>query len=336
MEINGVVFYSTKGLSTSELPQDDTFYIQEHLNADLLSSTFEYPGDEIIRQLINRCVELFDVFQDKIFPDRKEFNFYSSIVPIGISEGGLNSDCSISKMLFKRFFEDTGSADDGLPAKITTPEVDKHKFLYAYLVDCQSLISTLQELILSANDSFTGFYMLLSSVPDRSSFSETYYSINAEGRLAFNMLHSLIIQLYSTFDITTKIAYELENMKPCTSNYVRLASRDVLYGKRKKLKMDKVGTIFESNRQLSIVENLRNELVHNATWEVYPKVFFIKENGKLLERSIHLPDFTEEGNLVTYKNRKRFFADGKKVNEELPVIFLEVMNRLYETLIKLS
>lgn len=191
-------------------------------------------------------------------------------------------------------------------------------------------------MILAANDSFIGFYKLLSTVPETKEFDTTYFAINSEGRLAFNMLHSLIIQLYSIFDITTKIAYELENIKSCAGAYVRMALKGILYGDHKKLTMDKSGTIYESDRQLSIVENLRNELVHNATWEMYPKVFFIKEEGVLLERRIHLSDFTEEGNLVTYKNRKRFFSDGKTVNEELPTLYLGVMNRLYKTLMKLT
>ena len=67
-------------------------------------------------------------------------------------------------------------------------------------------------------------------------------------------------------------------------------------------------------RSISMVENLRNELVHNATWEMNPEIFRDTVDGVIRERFILMPDFTEEGTLVTFKNRKRFFADEKKVN----------------------
>ena len=333
MENRNTVFYTIKGVATNEAPPNNMFYIQEHMGVDFYPSRFEYQGDEIVSALINCCVKLYDLFRDKIFQDPQEYELYSLIVPIGIADGGLNSDCAISKKFLKLFFEGA-SEENEIPVRITTPEINRYKFHYAYMVDCQSLVSTLQELILATNDSFIGFYKLLCAVPDTRALDNTYFAINSEGRLAFNMLYSLIIQLYSIFDVTTKIALELENIKPCENQYIKMASRGKLYGAKKDLKIDKSGTVFEGVRALSIIENLRNELVHNAIWEMHPKVFFIKEDGKLIERRIHLPDFTEEGNLVTYKNRKRFFADGKTVNEELPVLYIEVMNRLYRTLNK--
>jgi hypothetical protein len=99
--------------------------------------------------------------------------------------------------------------------------------------------------------------------------------------------------------------------------------------------MDTQGTVFESCRTTSIIENLRNELVHNATWEMNPKVFFATAVGKVTERCIYLPDFTAEGTLVTFNNRKRFFADGKKVNEELPALYFDLMQRVSTTLYKI-
>lgn len=334
MEKANAVFYTAKGIATNHIPPNNTFYIRENTNDEFYPSRFDYQGDEIISTLMNCCVKLYDLFRDKIFPDLREYDLYSLIVPIGIAEGGLNSDCAISKQFLKLFFEDE-SEECEVPFKRATPEIDKYKFHYAYMVDCHSLISTLQELILAANDSFIGFYKSLCAVPDAMGFEDTYFTINSEGRVVFNMLQSVIIQLYSIFDVTTKIAIEIENMKLCGNQYVKMASRGKLYGYKKNLKVDKTGTIFEGARVLSIIENLRNELIHNATWEMHPKVFFIKEGGNLIERRIHLPDFTEEGNLVTYKNRKRFFAEGKTVNEELPGLFLEVMNRLHITINKL-
>ncbi|MBQ9968253.1 MAG: hypothetical protein IJO88_05980 [Oscillospiraceae bacterium] len=329
--MKGTLFYSDKGLASNDRPQEGSFFIRENLNDEFRSARYSYQGDEIIRSIENQCANLYDLFQHKIFLDREEeYEAITYMLPIGITEAGLNSDCPLPKEYFKHYFEDVPTEENFL--NFLSPRLNRVKYHCAYLADCQSLISTLQELILSANDSFIGFYKLLATLPEKVEFYETHYEISSEGRLVFNMLHSLIIQLYSAFDITTKIAYELENIRLCEGEYVKLASKGLLYGDRKKLKMDKTGTIFESNRQLSIIENLRNELIHNAIWEMHPKVFFIKENGRLTERAIYMPDFNEEGHLVTFKNRKRFFADEKKVNEELPAIYLEVMRRIYKTL----
>lgn len=108
----------------------------------------------------------------------------------------------------------------------------------------------------------------------------------------------------------------------------------MVYGGKKHLRMNVAGTIFEKCRTVSIIENLRNELVHNATWEMNPKIFITSQDGKIVERHIFLPDFTEEGTLVTYKNRKRFFANGNKVNEELPRLYFDILQRTYVTLTK--
>ena len=99
--------------------------------------------------------------------------------------------------------------------------------------------------------------------------------------------------------------------------------------------MDVTGTVFEKCRTTSIIENLRNELIHNATWEMSPKIFITTDNGKITERYIFMPDFTAEGTLVTFKNRKRFFAEGRKVNDELPRLYFDVFQRVYITLEKL-
>ena len=78
--------------------------------------------------------------------------------------------------------------------------------------------------------------------------------------------------------------------------------------------------------------NLRNELIHNATWEMNPKIFFKVQNNKLTEKCIYMPDFSKEGNLITYKNRKRFYAQGKRLNEELPKIYFDILKRILITI----
>ena len=153
--------------------------------------------------------------------------------------------------------------------------------------------------------------------------------------MVFSFLYNFIIQSYSAFDILTKIAYELEHLKSCDVSYAKLASNGILYGYRNHLNLNVSGTVFERCRTTSIIENLRDELVHNATWEMNPKIFIATDDGSLTSRYIFFPDLTAEGTLVSYKNRKRFFAQGNKVNDELPRLYFDIMQRILTTLEKL-
>lgn len=164
-------------------------------------------------------------------------------------------------------------------------------------------------------------------------FCEDYNAITTESRLILGTASQLIISLYSCFDILSKIAYELENIQDCSSSYKRLSSRNILFGDKNKIKkVSKSNTIFDNTRELSIIVNLRNELVHNAAWEMHPKIFIRTKNNVLIDKTIYLPDFNEDGNLIRYKNRKRFFAQGKELNKELPKIFFSILSLIENTI----
>lgn len=337
-------FILDDGISVYILPENyKGFYIQDNGKSKGFFSRFWYKGDEILYDLDALCVTLYDIFEEKIFDVNEEYLRSVYLMPQGIRRSGLDSDFGLDKDSFKRYFEKSLielNTIEGKEMKSAVKDkisnLDKMKYKYAYLVDCQSLINTLQELLLGSNSSFIGFYKLLSEVPATIDFCDDYYSISPEGRLVYNMLYSLIIQVNSIFDILTKIVYELENIKDCTTSYKKLASNKILFGKSDMLtKINKEGTIFQKDRLVSIFKSLRNEIVHNATWEMNPKIFFKEEDSILKERCIYLPDFDSDGKLVTYVNRKRFFSDGKKVNEELPSLYLGILGRIENTLLEI-
>lgn len=335
------VFYLQNGIKTNRLPNGYTgFYIRENLFSSGMANRYFFQGDGILYELDNKCVDLYDAFQDAIFVKKDDYYKNIDIQPQWISRAGLDSDFNMDKDTLaecfstpiQKQFAEYGVTDSNLLA--VYEEIELKKFKYAYTADCQSLINTLQELLFGSCSSFVGFYSHLCSL-DCESDMEDYYECSTASRMVFSFLNSFIIQIYSIFDILTKIAYEFENIQECDLSYAKLASSKVLYGDKKKLKIEANGTIFEKCRVTSIFENLRNELVHNATWEMDPKIFTKVENGVIIDRCIYLPDFTKEGTIVTYKNRKRFFADGKRVNEELPSLYFEVLRRVDVTLMKL-
>lgn len=89
-------------------------------------------------------------------------------------------------------------------------------------------------------------------------------------------------------------------------------------------------TLFEKGDLVSLVESLRNEVVHNGTWELNPKIFVKFECGSPIERYMLFPDISQ-GHLATVKNRKHFFGNGMKVNEVLPKIHIAYQRKLLNT-----
>ena len=336
------IFYLQSGIAKDALPDGySDFYVAEDLEAPSAHSRYFFPGDNIQYDLDDLCVRLYDVFRDAIFTSRDDFYKNYGIQPQWISRAGLDSDFDMPKDELITCFSTPlhekmaalGLTEEGCLQ--IYKEIDAKKFKYAYTADCQSLVNTLQELIMGCHSSLVGFYKHLCLLHNNPQMEGTYYECSPEARMVFSFLYNFIIQSYSAFDILTKIAYELEHLKSCDSTYAKLASSGILYGDRNHIKLDATGTVFEKCRTTAIIENLRNELVHNATWEMNPKIFIVTGNGTITSRHIFFPDLTAEGTLASYKNRKRFFSEGNTVNDELPGLYFDIMQRIFTTLDKL-
>ena len=90
-------------------------------------------------------------------------------------------------------------------------------------------------------------------------------------------------------------------------------------------------TIYENCEFIRNIEAIRNEIVHNGTWELSPKIFIKFKDGMEEERFMLFPDM-EQGHLATVKNRKHFFSSNIKVNDILPKIHKEFKMRILETI----
>ena len=337
-----VIFYQSNGISVDNF-EDITasFYIQENIGQRSFDSRFFYNGDSINYELEKVCVDLYDLFTEKVFTNMDDYYRYIEYLPLIINKAGLDSDCNMSKEDLQQVVEGDlfgnilNSQSYGILEDIFK-SLNKNKYKYLYLSDCQSLINSIQELLQTCMSNLIFFYKLLCEIEGPRDFCDDYYNISTEGRIVISTASNIFISLYSIFDIITKLAYELENIKECDDNYPKLASRKILFGDKKDLKLTNIkGTIFEKNGTISIVENLRNELVHNAVWEMNSKIFFHLKKGNIVDKTIYFPDFSDEGYLVTYKNRKRFFSNGIKLNEELPILYFETLQRIKITLERL-
>ena len=337
------LYYLPSGLVSKRLGKEYTgFYIAEYAPCSKFSRTqYYYPNDSIITTISeNLCIRLYDYFKKTIFSSPQEYdNYYPRQTELmWIVNAGLDSQSKVSKKQLEALFA-TPLHQNYSDENVTEYRaIDALKFKYAYAADCFDLVDTLQELLLGSHHCFIQFYKSLSTLPCVHAWhlKDGTYTLSGGDTIAvYSFLYSIIIKLYSSFDILTKIAYEIENLKNAQEEYPKFASKGILFGDKKKLHFNFKTTVFDKSRSVSIIESLRNEIVHNASWETNSKIFVSVKNHKVVKKSILLPDFTESGTLETYKNRKRFFSQGKTVNDELPDLYFDILNRIVFTLVRI-
>ena len=311
--------------TTKEIPyfinESDGFQIQEIEN--MTPNKYVYPGDNINTELDRELVLLYDTLRDMIFEDTNMYYLEQSMMPIWVQEAGQNSDCCISVDRFREWVSNNN-----------IPNLYKH----LYLVDCQFLVGTIQNLLCSMEDAFIRYFMTISTEdslerPDNLTDSNgTIFILSPTVTRAASMVETYFTKTYSILDIICKICYEMQFKQNDFSSYKKMKSADVLWGDRKKLLINGTAdTLFEKCDFISTIEALRNELVHNGTWELNPKKFVRFQNGQIQERFMLFPDMTQ-GHLATVKSRRHFFSEGIKVNDILPTIHCEFKGRLINTI----
>lgn len=183
-------------------------------------------------------------------------------------------------------------------------------------------------------DSFINYYARIVNIGNHifpSASDATMYEMSQQVRCISSLLESYFIKAYSILDMLCKIGHELQFPEKEFTSYKKIKSADLLWGARKKLQInDTAHTLFEKCDLVSVVESMRNEVVHNGTWELNPKVFIRFENEIPVERFMLFPDISQ-GHLATVKNRKHFFGNGTKVNQVLHEIHIAYQQRLLNT-----
>ncbi|MEA3308042.1 MAG: hypothetical protein U9Q70_00840 [Chloroflexota bacterium] len=325
-----MLYYLANGIKVSQADTHN-FFIQKvsaslHFTDRSLSLCknchFYFPGDEIFHTLDSECVSLYDIVIDKIFPDIDEYYRFLKSTPIWMTSAGHDSDFRLSQSEFEKLVNGLGN---------------ENHYRLLFLADCNALISYLQNRIIGSKAKFIHFYISFCNCePFILKEDGTFWLSGENTTIVFSLLNDLIINLYSILDLVTKVAYQFEHIPEEFNSYQRQKALKILYGDRKKLKktFSKEDTLFENVPTLKLVENLRHELIHNGSWEAMPKLFYKVEGGKVKEKWIFMQD-EDNGNLVAYKNRKRFFSQNNKINQRLPSICMEFWSRLLNTILQL-
>ena len=85
-------------------------------------------------------------------------------------------------------------------------------------------------------------------------------------------------------------------------------------------------------KDISILLSMRNEIIHNSSWDQMQTVYVNVKNGVIRERYILFPDITAEGTLDKCYNRNHFFSQGNKFNEMLPDLYFTWIKKIIKTL----
>lgn len=282
------------------------------------------PGSihQILRELQDECIVTHDVFRNQIFCDI-DYSVIIPFVPMWIVEAGNSAENPLSKVIFEKL---VNSNDNILT----------NKFLFYY--DCDMLVSALQDRFSIIGSLFEKFY---SRMPFRSKYEMTDFkscTISNDTEL-FAYLNSIFIYIGSSFDIISKIAYELQNVPNVNFlSYPQMKSKKILFGDRRKIKnILAQNTLFDYPPIVRKIEAIRNRIVHDGSFDFNQNLYtgWIKESDSF-ECCILFPDFETSGNFVSYKNRCNFHSESTRINLILPKMLFEILELIKVTISKIN
>ena len=197
---------------------------------------YVYPGDSLKYELDGELVKLYDKLRDIFFDDIDEYYKELCNMPIFAQEAGQNSDCGLTADIFDKWIQEEKYQ------KI--PNFNKH----LYLVDCQFLVGSIQNLLSGMEDAFVNYFIRISNVSTVNSTGDsnvTIYEMSQKVSGISAVLENYFIKAYSILDMLCKISFEIQNPQEVFSKYKNMKSAKLLWGDKKKLR-NCLGPLFGS------------------------------------------------------------------------------------------
>lgn len=126
------------------------FYIQA--TRDYCTEKYVYPGDSIKYKLDSELVSLYDTLRDAFFESTEEYYHELDLTPIFVQAAGQDSDCALTADEFAQCIQESSFTQ--------LPNCYRH----LYLVDCQFLVGSIQNLLVSMEDIFCDFYVRITTL----------------------------------------------------------------------------------------------------------------------------------------------------------------------------
>lgn len=305
-------FYNLDGIPSQEKTDKSIIFEWEN--------QFSILTNENTSNIDFKLISLTHKVAEKLFGSLQ--TLYEFPLTFAHTYGGVDSEIKVSKKEFEKWVYSQKS-------------VKTHKILFYY--DFQNLVGSLQNLVAESRFLFCDFYKTLNI----NSFMLSEKPIQPNGLMfasgqivtnIFTKINHLFINLTSQLDFITKILFEMENLPTDFVEYPKMKSKGVLYGDFKKIKsINFENTLFEKTEKINLIISLRNEIIHNASFENISKVYQKFKDDILIEKFIYIPDHTN-GFFDTFKNRNRFFDKEIKLNEELPNLITDFWTKLEKTI----
>ena len=236
---------------------------------------------------------------------------------IALSDSGRTPESTMTKEVFENL---KTNCSDELTNRIL------------YWFDLQSPIYALQDRIESVKHIIYELYKL---IPHSIKYKDADYTsavryMDSSSSLIHTYINVIFVHLASSFDLFTKIVYELEHIDSLNfSIYSELKSKKdrILYSpnKIKSCELKKTGLIFSNPPILRKICSFRDYYIHNGSWDYRCAVYGAAVDGIPEDTFVCLPDTDEKGNLIKSGGRNMFYSKGEKINVTLPQIVSDVM-----------
>ena len=269
-----------------------------------------------IDQVLDLIVLIFDIVENKLF-SHYDFDKIKGLIPLWISDSGRTPESTMSKEVFEKL---KTNCSDELTNRIL------------YWFDLQSPIYGLQDRIESVKHIIYELYKL---IPNYTKYKDTDYTsavryMDSRSSLIHTYINVIFVHLASSFDLFTKIVYELEHIDALDfSIYSELKSRKdrILYSPNKIIsnELKKEGLIFSNPPILRKVCSFRDYYIHNGSWDYRCAVYGAAVDGIPKDTFVFLPDTDNNGNLIKSGGRNMFYSKGEKINITLPKLLSDVM-----------
>lgn len=326
------------GISTKSINSKNKYYIVKKSdgsyssNIKLLMGKIDnacvFYANLIINSLFENEQEIYDHLNVEYFDklDKSKYFIYA----------GLSAESLLSRDEFKNYLEEA----------IIKSEMKESIYKYFYSFEVLYLTKNIQNLCRQVQDNLYFFYDQFNSenIFEGRKTKEGLTTIySREGVIISSLLESIIIKTSSVLDYLSKLAFEAENLPSKFNEYPKRKSLGYSHGdsligqtkNEKKLKWstdDRDDTVFEDKHSnVLLIKKLRNHIVHNGFLDMEASIYENKENDKLKERFILMPDYND-GQLDNYKGRTLFYSKDIKINQILPELLESIMQLTFRTI----
>ena len=205
---------------------------------------------------------------------------------------------------------------------------------YLYVQDVWWLSDSLNAEHAIAAAALAGYFRELSKVECGFDYDGAFESMGGAATPVLKELQSFFLALHSCLDITTKLLHALAKMPDNFDSVPSNIGGKELFRKAqaKRSQTAAEGGLFEKCWETTYLEGLRDEIIHNRALDAAGVVFDLRDNGRVTERFVLLPDADERGMTRGWKNRRRLCSLGLKANELAPHLFKQISERILKGL----